>query len=964
MPAEVVGIVAVNSTEYVEATLACHSDDVVGVSLRDVDDQERISAAGVVRIITPGVSTGWRRSNFTPQLTDEVSQILFTSGTTGARKGIGLTGRNIADTTARLTRVMRMDDSIREYVGAPVFYSFGLFRCRAVSAVGGEYFLPANGFDPSEIASMLRRGEINALSGVPTQWRMLLDNAELVGSGGPGMKWIEIGSQSMSRAEKEALKRLFPNANIVQHYGLTEASRTTFLKVHEEQGRALESVGRAEDRVELAIDADGQIRIRGPHVATQRLGPDGWLPLVDEDGWLTTGDIGTIEEGLLYYHGRSDDLINCGGVKLFPEAIEHHMHEVLGTLNGIVVSRTFDRLRGEGILVSFVEAPGASEKRVRVAAVKAAERLGINAAGAIHLQRVEQIPRTETGKVQRQALIDQFEAAQQKARETSDAATTGEQESLEQLLERLWKAALGVETIGPNSSFFELGGDTASASKLIPQMEAAGVSPEGVHGILDGLTIAEIVALSTVAAPPPVVVDPRIAIEAQITEIWRGALGQTEVARDQSFYDIGGDSLSAVTVALQMERSGLDPALARGILAGKTIAILSDEMAARSAPVPADVAIPTATIRHEPVVRTPIAVLSESLNFVKGVVLLCMLASHWMPVYIDNLAGSYAGALRSAFAPLFSLGSPTLAFVFGLGIPIFFLRQYQSSTSAFHRTLRTTGLLLAAGLVIGGVADMVAVTMSGKSLEPGNVLLLLYGPFAYFLPATLSIPLWLKHLRTDDGGLRRVFFAALVFYAAYTVMWRILPATSESMLITAAYRLVVGHWSLLQMAAISLFGVGVGLIIDRRIRSKQGVNDMLGYGVLMVGGAVVMSLAAFDLRSWIQFPKPITLWSIVGYSGLALVMIAVFERVMDRARENRVARGLLEIVCSMGIVLFPLYVIQSVVYHGATILSQVAEISFLRALSVCIAVFSFIAAYLVGRVYRLYYGRFWGVRTA
>ena len=84
--------------------------------------------------------------------------INYSSGTTGQPKGVLLSQRSLSDACERLIDVMRIDGSIREYIGVPVYHSFGFARCRTVARACGEFFIPARGFSPVECAELLAAG--------------------------------------------------------------------------------------------------------------------------------------------------------------------------------------------------------------------------------------------------------------------------------------------------------------------------------------------------------------------------------------------------------------------------------------------------------------------------------------------------------------------------------------------------------------------------------------------------------------------------------------------------------------------------------------------------------------------------------------------------------------------------------------------------------------------------------------
>jgi acyl-coenzyme A synthetase/AMP-(fatty) acid ligase len=466
---ERIGIVAVNTTGYIEAMLRCMETGDTAVPLRDANDQYRIEAAKIAQVVTPTSATSWMQRDFTPFTQNEIALISFTSGTEGNPKGVILTHHNLADVITRLNTAMQLDDSIREYIGVPVYHSFGFGRCRAVLTAGGQFFIPNNGFNPAEIGEMLRRGEINAISAVPSLWRVLLANQDVIGSAGRKVRWIEIGSQYMSRHEKEGMKSLFPEAKIIQHYGLTEASRTTLLPIHELDGNVLESVGKTLGSVDVEVTPEGQIAIRGNHVAQSYLIDGQETSLQNEEGWFITKDLGTLENGYLYYRGRADDVINCGGIKIHPEALETKVYAAIGRSSGLAICRKADSMRGEGILVATTPELNVEKQLVWESVFQATQALGVNAGNAITIIDVDNLPKTATGKVQRKQLAEWYaeESVKENHVEPPLEKALGDSSSISSVFGRTFN----ISQVQPQDTFVSLGGDSLSYVQLSMEIE-------------------------------------------------------------------------------------------------------------------------------------------------------------------------------------------------------------------------------------------------------------------------------------------------------------------------------------------------------------------------------------------------------------------------------------------------------------------------------------------------------------
>lgn len=446
-------VVRKNSTAFVEQMFALYAARRPLVLVSSADQVSGLPGIEIDRCIDPADRTGWFSAQHPVILDDLPAQVTYTSGTEGLPKGILLTYRNLGYTTERIIEVMQMTAEIREYVGVPATFSFGMARYRAVSAVGGMAYMPPRGFDPMELARMLAAGEVNALSAVPTLLRILLADPAIIGAAGKALKWMEIGSQAMTADEKRRIRDMFPNARIVQHYGLTEASRSTFLTLSDAPDAMLDSVGHPVGEGEVTLSADGRIRIRGPQVARSRIDADGLHDLTDADGWLQTNDLGHLAGGNLFFDGRADDLINCGGQKVVPDQLEERIRSRLKPGLQIAVAKVPDAQRGDGILVALAGAAAESTK-VKKAATAVLAEMGINAGSALHVMAIDALPVTGTGKVQRRVLADQF--ALRKVTAPASAPAKGDITDVHSLFQHEFAG----QDVGPDDTFETLGGDS------------------------------------------------------------------------------------------------------------------------------------------------------------------------------------------------------------------------------------------------------------------------------------------------------------------------------------------------------------------------------------------------------------------------------------------------------------------------------------------------------------------------
>lgn len=471
-PVQGLGVVAVNSVSYARQLLENLESGLASVPLRGVDDHERISRTGVEDVVSPPKDFGWCDWQFCSQAGDEVAHVAFTSGTEGPAKAVYLSRSNLHDVVVRLSKVMEISSDIREYIGVPIYHSFGYGRVRVILNAGGRCYIPENGFNLLELRQMLKAGSVNAVSAVPSLWRTLIQSSDLFGPELEQVRWIEIGSQHMPSEEKVKLKRLFPNAIIAQHYGLTEASRSTFLRIDRCPKNQLESVGKPVGATEVRIASDGRIEVKGPHVALGIDDGDRYCAL-SKDQWFQTSDLGKLESDALLYEGRADDVINISGLKVSPDSIEDYVRQNQSIKGDFGIGKIADATRGEIVLIALTEESAEAEPELRARVADFLNRHNISGGGAITARIYKSLPRTSTGKLQRKLLvITGNELPSAHPAESEDTATTG--------LERDICQALDIESVTSTElTFSTSGGDSLAHIQLSMALERAlGYQPE------------------------------------------------------------------------------------------------------------------------------------------------------------------------------------------------------------------------------------------------------------------------------------------------------------------------------------------------------------------------------------------------------------------------------------------------------------------------------------------------------
>jgi len=340
--------------------------------------------------------------------------LFYTSGTTGRPKGAMLTHRNLAQMThAYLCDVDTVDRDGVLLHAAPMSHGSGLYNFTHLARGASQAIPEAPAFDPSEVLRLLERHARVSFFAAPTMVKRLTDAAEASGARAPGLQTLVYGGGPMYLADIQQAMRAF-GERFAQIYGQGESPMTiTALSKarHAERGhpRYLErlgSVGLPHSVVQVEIrDPDGkalpdgevgEICVRGDVVMAGYWNNPAATAAAIRDGWLWTGDLGTLDEdGFLTLKDRSKDLIVTGGSNVYPREVEEVLLRHPEVAEAAVVGRP-DPEWGEAI-VAFVVA------RDERPSIDALDRLCLDNIARFKRPKeyrfVERLPKNNYGKV-------------------------------------------------------------------------------------------------------------------------------------------------------------------------------------------------------------------------------------------------------------------------------------------------------------------------------------------------------------------------------------------------------------------------------------------------------------------------------------------------------------------------------------------------------------------------------------
>ena len=282
-------------------------------------------------------------------LEDPIS-FMFTSGSTGKKKCVVLTHKNVLTAIKNIISFVGYNKKFYELITLPIYHNFGLGHIYCNLFVGGKVQLLPGFSNFNSLFKTLFEKKPNGFPGTPSGFKILLKifpKKFLLCK--KFLKLIIINSEPVPPSLLKELVSKFPNTRIMVYYGLTEASRSTFIEFNNKTKKYLfNSVGKAMPNVEVKI-ADknkkklnsmkkGRVCIKGNHVMKTYLNRAKEDRKYFDKGWFVTDDIGFLDKNNnLFLTGRESRIINKGGLKFDPKEIENFIQ----SFNGIKKAKVY-----------------------------------------------------------------------------------------------------------------------------------------------------------------------------------------------------------------------------------------------------------------------------------------------------------------------------------------------------------------------------------------------------------------------------------------------------------------------------------------------------------------------------------------------------------------------------------------------------------------------------------------------
>ena len=351
---------------------------------------------------------------------EDLSDLVFTSGTTGHPKGAMTTHGQSLRTFATWSEVVGLRAGDRYLIVNPFFHTFGYKAGILACLMAGATMVPEPVFDVDVVLQRVSDERISVLPGPPTIFQSILDHPKRDAYDLATLRLVVTGAAVVPVELVEALWSDLGIETVLTAYGLTEATGTVTMCRRGDSAAVISATsGRAIPDVEVrVVDAEGdavasggagEILVRGYNVMSGYFcDPDATAAAIDTAGWLHTGDVGFLDGGgNLTITDRLKDMYVSGGFNVYPAEVEAVLRRHPG-VGQVAVIGVPDRRMGEVGLAVVVPTAGADPSALGDELPDLAREQLANFKVPRRVEVVDVLPTNASGKVLKRELRARF----------------------------------------------------------------------------------------------------------------------------------------------------------------------------------------------------------------------------------------------------------------------------------------------------------------------------------------------------------------------------------------------------------------------------------------------------------------------------------------------------------------------------------------------------------------------------
>lgn len=339
---------------------------------------------------------------------DTISDILFTSGTTGSPKGVLMTHGRVLPQCGVWIRNTGLSFGERYLIANPFFHSFGMKVGWVACLLSGAVAVPMAQFDVAEAIELIEKLRINFFPGPPTVFQMILAEKDKRAIDTSSLRGGTTGAATVPPVLVQRIRDELGMKDIITAYGMTECVNITSCRPGDPAEVIAQTCGAAIPGNEVIIaDAagnevprgeTGEILVRGQGVMLGYLDdPEATAEAIDGQGWLHTGDVGTMDEaGYVRITDRKKDLYISGGFNVYPAEVEK-LFSIHPAIAMVAVVGTPDERMGEIGKAYVVLRPGCEASGAELIAWARENMANYKVPRSVVF--VEDLPRNASGKV-------------------------------------------------------------------------------------------------------------------------------------------------------------------------------------------------------------------------------------------------------------------------------------------------------------------------------------------------------------------------------------------------------------------------------------------------------------------------------------------------------------------------------------------------------------------------------------